>query len=152
MVGINRCFYRFISIIIPIYLEKLFQDATKHNLMLCYCDIWNHYWSPCSPWPLPSLQLLQLFLFSWRWHVCFAFRYPCRHCWHFLQLLQSFFQRWKGTATFSRSVQGVFTTTTIEANWTAIVNDRTFTIAITFDRVKWEQEYCNKSSGKDWLK
>ena len=66
--------------------------------------------------------------------------------------LQFLCQRWNFSQSFilfSRSYHGVFTTLTIEAGRTAVVNDRTFAIiALTLNRVKWEQKHCNKNSGK----
>ena len=66
--------------------------------------------------------------------------------WNYISLMNcvlttSFFLQFKCQRricrTFFRSVQGVFTTLTIEAGRTAVVNDRTFAIiAFTFNRVK----------------
>jgi len=66
--------------------------------------------------------------------------------------LQLTFQRRKLRQTFIHSWNRVFTTNTVEGALTTVRSIRSFAVqALTFNCVKWEQEYCYKSSCKDQL-
>ena len=112
------------------YIKKMFQDAMKYNSMMS-----NLYFHLFLRWRLYKFSLhrhwkhipiMSCFL-AMRWRGTINFPEFFLNFLFLLLFLQSAFQSRKLTQTFIHSVQGVFTTLTIEGGLTTVWSIRSYT-------------------------